>query len=56
MVQCPYEAGIRMRAGGWTPGAQITGFILVGDVWAIALPLFFYWDRAPIILSLVKNP
>lgn len=41
-----YEAGIRMGAGGWGSGGQITGFILVGVVWAIAIPLFFYWDRA----------
>jgi len=41
-----YEAGIRMGAGGWGPGGQITGFILVGVVWSVAIPLFFYWDRA----------
>ena len=40
-----YEAGIRMGAGGWGLGGQITGFILVGVVWAIAIPLFFYWDQ-----------
>ena len=50
-----YEAGIRLGAGGWGPGGQITGFILVGVVWAIAMPLFFYWDRTPIEQGLVKN-
>jgi hypothetical protein len=35
-----------MGAGGWGSGGQITGFVLVGVVWAIAIPLFFYWDRA----------
>ena len=41
-----YEAGIRMGAGRWASGGEITGFILVGVVWAVAIPLFFYWDRA----------
>jgi len=50
-----YEAGIRMGAGGWGPGGQTVGFILLGVVWAIAIPLFFYWDRTPIEGSLVKN-
>ncbi len=50
-----YEAGIRMGAGGWGSGGQITGFILVGVVWAVAIPLFFYWDRPPIEQGLVKN-
>ncbi|WP_197712281.1 DUF2878 domain-containing protein [Polynucleobacter necessarius] len=51
-----YEAGIRMGAGAWPPGGQTIGFILVGVVWAIAIPLFFYWDRTPIEHGLVKNP
>ena len=50
-----YEAGIRMGAGAWPPGGQTIGFILVGAVWAIAIPLFFYWDRTPGERSLVKN-
>jgi len=51
-----YEAGIRMGAGGWGPGGQITGFILLGLIWSIAIPLFFYWDSAPLKQGLVKNP
>jgi len=51
-----YEAGIRMGAGAWGAGGQFMGFILVGLVWAIALPLFYYWDRTPIERVLVKNP
>lgn len=51
-----YEAGIRMGAGAWPPGGQIAGFILVGVAWAIAIPLFFYWDRTPIERGLIKNP
>ena len=51
-----YEAGIRMGAGGWGAGGQITGFVLVGLIWGIAIPLFFYWDRTSIKGGLVKNP
>jgi len=51
-----YEAGIRMGAGGWGPGGQTIGFILVGIAWAVAIPLFFYWDRTPLEQGLVKNP
>jgi hypothetical protein len=51
-----YEAGMRMGAGGWGSGNQIIGFFLVGLVWAIAIPLFFYWDRTPLEQGLVKNP
>ena len=51
-----YEAGIRMGAGAWPPGGQTIGFILVGAVWAIAIPLFFYWDSIPIKRGLAKNP
>jgi hypothetical protein len=51
-----YEAGIRMGAGGWGSGGQIMGFLLVGLVWAVAVPLFFYWNRTPIERGLVKNP
>ena len=40
-----YEAGIRLGAGGWGPDGQLPGFILLGLIWAIAIPLFFYWDR-----------
>jgi hypothetical protein len=40
-----YEAGIRLGAGEWGPGGQLAGFILLGVIWAIAMPLFFYWDR-----------
>jgi Protein of unknown function (DUF2878) len=50
-----YEAGIRMGAGEWGPGGQIIGFILLGLVWGVAIPLFFYWDRTPIEQGLVKN-
>lgn len=51
-----YEAGIRMGAGTWALGGQIIGFVMVGIVWAIAIPLFFYWARTPIEQDLVKNP
>ena len=51
-----YEAGIRLGAGAWPPRGQTIGFILVGVVWAIAIPLFFYWDSIPIKRRLVKNP
>lgn len=50
-----YEAGIRMGAASWGSGAQILGFCLIALVWAVAMPLFFYWDRTPIEDPLVKN-
>jgi hypothetical protein len=40
-----YEAGIRLGAGEWGPDGQLPGFILLGLIWAIAIPLFLYWDR-----------
>lgn len=43
-----YEAGIRMGAGSWGPGSQISGLIAIGIVWAIAMPLFFYWAKKPV--------
>jgi hypothetical protein len=51
-----YEAGIRMGAGQWGPEGKAIGFILVGVIWAIAIPLFFHWDRTPLERGLVKNP
>ena len=51
-----YEAGIQMGAGAWGSGGQFAGFIFVGVVWAIALPLFCSWNRTPIERVLVKNP
>jgi hypothetical protein len=51
-----YEAGMRMGAGSWGTGNQTVGMILIGLVWAIAIPLFFYWDGAPVEGGLVKNP
>ncbi|QKM65392.1 DUF2878 domain-containing protein [Polynucleobacter tropicus] len=51
-----YEAGIRMGAGSWGSGGQTVGLILVGVVWALAIPLFFYWDRTPIEHGLAGNP
>ena len=51
-----YEAGIRMGAGSWGSGGQVMGLMLLGVVWAIAVPLFFYWDRTPLEQGLVKNP
>jgi hypothetical protein len=50
-----YEAGIRLGAGEWAPGGQLAGFILLGLIWAMAMPLFFYWDRTPLERGLVKN-
>ena len=43
-----YEAGIRMGAGAWVPGHEITGFILVGVIWAASIPLLFYWADTPL--------
>ena len=51
-----YEAGIRMGAGGWGPGGQMTGFILIGIVCGVEIPLFFYWDNSTVKQALVKNP
>jgi hypothetical protein len=50
-----YEAGIRMGAGGWGADQRATGFILVGVIWGVAIPLFFYWNRDPIEYGQVKN-
>ena len=51
-----YEAGIRMGAGSWGLGGQMMGFISLGVVWAMAIPLFLYWSRSSIKRGLVKNP
>jgi hypothetical protein len=50
-----YEAGIRMGAANWGSESQIVGLGLISVVWAVAMPLFFYWDRPSIKPSLVKN-
>ena len=50
-----YEAGIRLEAANWGSGSQIAGLGLISLVWAVAMPLFFYWDRTSIKPSLVKN-
>jgi hypothetical protein len=50
-----YEAGIRMGAGAWGPNGQIGGLILLGLVWGVATPLFFYWAQAAAGTSLFKN-
>ena len=50
-----YEAGIRLEAANWGSGYQILGLGLISLVWAIAIPLFFYWTRPPMQPSLVKN-
>jgi hypothetical protein len=51
-----YEAGVRLGAANWGSGGQILGFCLIALVWAVAMPLFFYWDRTSIEDPLVKNP
>ncbi|MBU3574218.1 DUF2878 domain-containing protein [Polynucleobacter sp. UK-Mo-2m-Kol15] len=51
-----YEAGVRMGAGAWGLNGQISGLILLGLAWGVAIPLFFYWDRTTIKGDLVKNP
>jgi hypothetical protein len=51
-----YEAGIRMGAGDWGPQGQIMGMLLIGLIWAAAMPLFFYWDRNTLEHGLIKNP
>ena len=50
-----YEAGIRLGAANWGSGSQILGLGLISLVWAVAMPLFFYWARPSIQPSLVKN-
>ena len=50
-----YEAGVRMGAASWGPDGQILGLALIAFVWTIAMPLFLYWNRAPIEGALVKN-
>jgi len=50
-----YEAGIRLGAANWGSGSQMLGLALISVVWAVAMPLFFYWDRTAIKPSLVKN-
>jgi len=40
-----YEAGIRLGAANWGPESQILGLGLISLVWAVAMPLFFYWSR-----------
>ncbi|BDX22256.1 membrane protein [Polynucleobacter sp. TUM22923] len=50
-----YEAGIRMGAGAWGIHGQIGGLVLLSLVWAVAIPLFFYWDRIAAGPSLAKN-
>lgn len=51
-----YEAGIRMGAGAWGAGGQLGGLLLLGIIWGVAIPLFFYWDRTSIGYGLAKNP
>ena len=43
-----YEAGIQMGAGAWGPNGQLGGLVVIAIIWAIALPLFFYWNQTPI--------
>jgi len=50
-----YEAGIRLGAANWGSGSQILGLGLISVVWAVAMPLFFYWAHPSIKPSLVKN-
>ena len=50
-----YEAGIRLGAANWGSGSQILGLALISLVWAVAMPLFFYWDRPRFNSALVKN-
>ena len=50
-----YEAGVRMGAASWGSGGQMLGFCLIALVWAVAMPLFFYWDRTSIEDPLLKN-
>jgi hypothetical protein len=50
-----YEAGIRLGAANWGSGSQILGLGLISLIWAVAMPLFFYWDRPRVDGALVKN-
>jgi hypothetical protein len=51
-----YEAGVRMGAASWGPNGQILALALIGLIWAVAMPLFLYWNRTSIEDALVKNP
>ena len=50
-----YEAGVRLGAANWGSGSQILGLGLISLIWAVAMPLFFYWDRPRVDGALVKN-
>ena len=50
-----YEAGIRMGAANWGSGSHILGLGLISLVWAVAMPLFFYWVGPVTKPALVKN-
>lgn len=51
-----YEAGIRLGAANWGSESQILGLGLISLIWAVAMPLFFYWDKPIVNAALVKNP
>ncbi|MBU3579225.1 DUF2878 domain-containing protein [Polynucleobacter sp. 73C-SIWE] len=50
-----YEAGIRMGAANWGSGSHILALGLISVVWAVAMPLFFYWVGPITRPALAKN-
>ena len=40
-----YEAGMKLGAGNWGMGDKLPGMVLISLVWAVAIPLFFYWNK-----------
>lgn len=50
-----YEAGIRMGAGSWGVHGQLGGLVLLAMIWGAAIPLFFYWQKQGIGMSLEQN-
>jgi len=50
-----YEAGMKLGAGDWGSGHQWIGIALVSAVWALAIPLFLYWNKTTSNRALNKN-
>ena len=50
-----YEAGMKLGAGDWGSDHQWIGFALVSVVWALAIPLFLYWNKTTSNRALNKN-
>jgi len=50
-----YEAGMKLGAGNWGSSHKWIGFALVSLVWALAIPLFLYWNKTTSNRTLNKN-